>query len=311
MNTKQQLIQACGMLSLASLFSGAARAQDSGIWVNPKEYRAAPVEAPAPAEKPAQQTAPAEKKPVYAVASAIGGQLNYIVAKQQVGSNLDPYARTTLPVPDYTIDAIVMRGLDRVLGRRFPDTERVFMRLNPTQLDGVAPPDRERVALERLTAELKLMPQREQWERIVVITPHYRGFERAGLGTKMHGVGMFVQDLNDVVSADGGSWEGKYEVVEADGTPGAQRRNRYIALYYYAKLYILDAKTLQVLESSPWFIDEKIHNSNSDAINIARSLSIEQLTSRLEVFVEKASTQALSRTLGGTVEPGEIKPVNR
>jgi len=111
---------------------------------------------------------------------------------------------------------------------------------------------------------------------------------------------MFVQDLNNL---------SEYEVVEPDGTPGELRRNRYVALYYYAKLFILDAKTLQVLESSPWLIDEKIHDSNSTTINIARSLSLEQLSSRLEVFVEKASTQALNRALGGTVEPGEIKPV--
>lgn len=41
------------------------------------------------------------------------------------------------------------------------------------------------------------MPQRAEWDRIVVVTPHYRGFERAGLGSKLHGVGIFVQDLND------------------------------------------------------------------------------------------------------------------
>ncbi len=277
------------------------QAQDSGLWVNPKEFRAAPPE-------PAQPAAPGNK-PVYAIASAIGGQLNYIVAKQQVGSNLDPYQRTTLPVPDYALDAIVMRGLDRVVARRFPDTERVFMRLNPSQLDGVPPPDRERVALERLTAELQQMPARVQWDRIIVVTPHYRGFERAGLGSKLHGVGLFVQDLNDGSSREGGAWEGKYEVVEPDGTPGAQRRNRYIALYYYASLSIIDAKTLQVLESAPWLIDEKIYNSKSDAIDIARSLTVEQLSGRLELFAEKASGEALTRTLGGAVVPGEIKPV--
>ncbi|MEP6608983.1 MAG: hypothetical protein ABJA83_09925 [Burkholderiaceae bacterium] len=283
------------------------QAQDSGIWVNPKEFKAAPPE-PEKASPP-QPVGSGEKKPVFAIASAIGGQLNYVAAKQNVGSNLDPYERTTLPVSDYTLDAIVMRGIDRVIARRFPDTDRVFMRLDPNQLDGVPPADRERVAFERLTAELQKMPTRAEWDRIIVVTPHYRGFERDGLGSKLHGVGMFVQDLNDGDSQSEGPWEGKYSVVEPDGTPGKQRRNRYIALYYYAKLFILDAKTLQVLESSPWLIDEKIYNSSSDAINIARSLTIEQLSNRLEVFAEKASSEALSRTLRGTVVPGEIKPV--
>lgn len=286
---------------LAPLAPG--HAQDSGMWVNPKEFRAAPPEP----EKPAQASpiGSGERKTVYAIASAIGGQLNYIVAKQQVGSHLDPYERTTLAVPDYTLDAIVMRGIDRVVARRFPDTDRVFMRLNPSQLDGVPPPDRERVAFERLTAELQQMPERARWDRIVVVTPHYRGFERAGLGSRLHGVGVFVQGLNN----DSAESQGHYEVVEPDGTPGRLRKNNYIALYYYAKLFILDAKTLEVLESSPWLIDEKINNSSSDAINIARSLTIEQLSSRLEVFAEKASGEALNRTLGGTVVPGEIKPV--
>ncbi|HVG04753.1 MAG TPA: hypothetical protein VM937_07390 [Burkholderiaceae bacterium] len=279
-----------------------------GIWVNPKEFKAAVPDAerlsqPVAPGQPLQTTA--DKTPVFAIASAIGGQLNYIVAKQHVGSNLDPYERTTLSVPDYSLDAIVMRGIDRVVAHRFPDTDRVFMRLNPSQLDGVAPPDRERVAFARLTAELQQMPERAGWDRIVVVTPHYRGFERAGLGSKMHGLGMFVQGLNEDSTAS----EGRYEVIEPDGTPGRMRKNNYIALYYYAKLFILDAKTLQVLEESPWLIDEKIHNTSSDAINIAKSLTIEQLSSRLEAFAEKASGEALNKTLRGTIVPGEIKPV--
>ncbi|MDQ3214908.1 MAG: hypothetical protein M3P99_02335 [Pseudomonadota bacterium] len=292
------------LVCLAPFFS--AQAQQSGIWINPKEFRAPPAEALSAAPAPAVS---AEKKAVFAIASAIGGQLSYIVAKQQVGSHLDPYERTSLAVPDHSLDAIVMRGIDRVVARRFPETNRVFMRLNPAELEGVSPPDRERVAFDRLTAELQKMPAREEWDRIVIVTPHYRGFERAGLGSKLHGVGLFVQDLNGGSSGDTGPWEGKYDVVEPDGSPGLQRRSRYVALYYYAKLFILDAKTLQVLESAPWLIDEKIHDSSSDAINIARSLSIEQLSSRLEVFAEKASGEALARTLGGVVVPGEIKPV--
>ena len=283
-----------------------AHAQDGGIWVNPKEFQIAPLEP----EEPAQPVQPppassSEKKGVYAIASAIGGQLNYIIAKQQVGSNLDPYERTTLAVPDYSLDAIVMRGIDRVVARRFPDTDRVFMRLNPNQLEGVPAPDRERVAFERLTNELRQMPERAKWDRIVVVTPHYRGFERAGLGSKMHGVGVFVQGLHD----DSTESDGRYDVIEPDGTSGRMRKNNYVALYYYAKLFILDAKTLQVLEEAPWLIDEKIHNTKSDAINIAKSLTIEQLSSRLGVFAEKASSEALSRTLKGTVVPGDITPV--
>lgn len=285
--------RAAALVAMLAIGTAGAQTRD-GLWVHPSEFKpdAAASEAPA--------TEPAAPKPIYGLASAIGGELGYVIAKEEVGSRMDPYERHALPFPDYTLDAIVLRGLDRVIARRFPDTDRVFMRLRPAQLSDVAPPDRERVAFERLTAELRKMPQRQNWERIVVVTPHYRGFERSGLGSKLHGVGMYVQDLSS---------RAEYHVIEPDGTPGAQRRGRYIALYYYARIFVLDAKTLQVLESAPWLIDEKIHDSQSDAVNIARSLSVEQLSRRLETFVERASTQALGSTLGGTVEGGEITPV--
>ncbi|MGZ9076358.1 MAG: hypothetical protein ACXW13_11345 [Burkholderiaceae bacterium] len=64
-----------------------------------------------------------------------------------------------------------------------------------------------------------------------------------------------------------------------------------------------------MLEEAPWLIDEKINNTSSAALNIARSLTIDQLSGRLEVFAEKASSEALTRTLEGVVVPGEIKPV--
>jgi hypothetical protein len=203
-------------------------------------------------------------------------------------------------MPDHTLDAIVLRGLDRVIARREPNSERVFMRLNPVLLEGIAPADRERVAFERLTAEISTWPQRQQWERIVIVTPHYRAFERAGLGSKLHGVGLFVQDLNNNT---------EFDVIEPDGTPGVKQRSRYVALYYYAQVSVLDARTLQVIESQPWLIDEKIHDSKAASIHIGNSINPDVLAERIEHFAESASNTALARTLRGVVEVKDIKPV--
>ena len=244
-------------------------------------------------------------KKVIALASAIGGQLNMVVQKTGTGSNMDPFERATVNMPDHTLDAIVLRGLDRVVSRSMPDTERVFMRLNPALLDDVPPQDRERVALGRLVEEIGRWPQRQQWDKIVVVTPHYRGFERAGLGSKLHGIGLYVPNPNNVA---------EYDVVEPDGKPGAKQRSTYVALYYYAMMVVIDAKTLKVLDSQPWLIDEKIHDSNSDAVNMARSIPVDVLAARIENFAESATNVALTRTLGGIVEPGtlrEVKPTPR
>lgn len=287
-------------LACAGAVSHAALAQDaagdkpaSGMWVAPHLFRN---DVPKPEPVPEFSG----DKPVYALASAIGGQLSRVVANPSVGTHTDPYERVTLRITDHSLDAMVLRGLDRVVARHAPDSERVFMRLNPLVLDDVPPVEREKVAFERLTAEISRWPQRHQWTRIVIVTPHYRAFERNGLGSRLHGVGLFVQNLENLV---------EYDVVEPDGTPGAQKRNRYVALYYYATVYVLDAKTLEVIESQPWLIDEKIHDSKSDAIHVGNQLDANRLAERIEVFAERASNTALARTLRGTVEVRPIRPV--
>lgn len=284
------------------LVSGVSAQSDTngGLTVNPKLL-------PKPSEEPlpvlnAPNAVPQfdGSKPVYALASAIGGQINYVAAKEAVGSHFDPYVRRALPIKDASVDGIVLRALDRVIGRRFPDTDRLYMRLDPAQLDGVPLPERDKVAFERLTAEIQRWPERQQWSRIVLVTPNYRAFEYNGLGSKLSGVGMFVQNLNN---------NSEYETIEPDGTAGVQRRNRYVALFYVATVYILDAKSLQVLSSERWTFDEKIHDSNAAGLDVARAIDPDRLAARLEVFVQDAAEKAVARTLGGRIEAGNITTV--
>lgn len=241
-------------------------------------------------------------RPVIALASAIGGQLSYVLARESTGSNLEPYTRHNLLMPDNTLDVIVLRGLERVVAQSSPDSERLFMRLNPILLDDIPPPEREAMATQRLIAELRDWPQRQHWDRIIVVVPHYRGFERGGLGSRLHGIGVYVQNLDNT---------SEYDVIEPNGSQGAIRRSRYVALYYYATLVVIDAKSLRVIETQPWLIDQKIYDSNSDALNVANAVTISRLAERIESFAEGASRAALTRTLGGRVEPGEPRRAPR
>lgn len=263
------------------------------------------------AQTPTSASTPAPK--TIALVSAVGDQITYVRQRMQTGTHLEGYRRATLNIDDRSIDAAVLRGLDRVIARRHPDSQRVFLRLSSGQLDGVKPEHRERVALEKLRTELAKLPQRESWDQIIVLTPYYRMSEMRGLASKLHGVGIYVQGLDSNVGDAGNPVTGGELSVEGaetrlpDGKPGV-RSSKYIALYAYTQIWVLDAKTLAVLKNEPWMFDEKIYDPEAAALDVAKMLSPEQLAERFEAFTERAAGRALAQTMP-MVEAGELRQV--
>lgn len=267
--------------------------------------------ATASAQAPAQAGTEAPK--TIALVSAVGDQINYVRQRMQTGTLFEGYRRANLKIDDRSIDAAVLRGLDRVIARRHPDSQRVFLRLASGQLDGVRPEHRERVALEKLRGELAKLPQRANWDQIIVLTPYYRLSEMRGLAGKLHGVGVYVQGLDTNVDDAGNPVTGGALSVEGaetklpDGTPG-YRSSKYIALYAYTQIWVLDAKTLAVIKNEPWMFDEKIYDPQSPALDVSKMLSPEQLAERFEAFTERAAGRALAQTMP-MVEAGELREV--
>ncbi len=139
--------------------------------------------------------APPAKPRTFALVSAIGDQFHYVRRRPQVGTNFEPFTRHAAKVPKGAIDAAVLRGLDRTIEASDPAAQRVFLILNPAEMEGVPPPERERIAIGKIVSALEPMKQREGWEKIFVVTPHWRFGEIKGMGSKLGGVGVFVQPL--------------------------------------------------------------------------------------------------------------------
>lgn len=266
----------------------------------------------------AQSTSPAQAAgpKTFALVSAVGDQITYVRQRMQTGTLFEGYRRATMQINDRAVDSAVLRGLDRVIARRHPDSQRVFLRLTPGQLDGVLPEHRERVALDKLREELQKLPQRSQWDQIIVLTPHYRLSEMRGLASKLHGIGIYVQGMDTNLDNLGtGPDVGGQVAVEGettrtpDGKPG-QRSSKYIALYAYTQIWVLDAKTLAVIKNDPWLIDEKIYDPDSEALDVGKMMSPEKLAERFESFAERAAGRALASSIP-SVEPGEMKEVPR
>jgi hypothetical protein len=86
----------------------------------------------------AAQAQPVEKPKVYVLVSAIGGEITVVRHYRGVGATLEPYRRYSVPVAGPDVDVAVLRGLDRAVASEDPDSKRIFMRLSPDAVRGVA-----------------------------------------------------------------------------------------------------------------------------------------------------------------------------
>ena len=256
----------------------------------------------------------APKPKVYALISAVGDQFTIVTQKRSVGSNmLDNYRRDVMKVPNNVLNAPILKGLDRAIEQRDPGSTRILATLNALEMDGVLPVDREKVAMKKLLAAFEKMPQRMDWDTIIVVTPKFQFSERKGMGSKLEGIGIYVQPLekgslgeladssNDILGSDG------EETITPDGKPG-KRSGRYLAPYNYTQTWVFEAKTLKVLETSARYEFQLVYDQHSTAINIAKSIPIEKLGEVLANFVEGSVARGVGEALP-SVEIGEIKPV--
>ncbi len=277
---------------------------------------AAPVpDSAAVAAKPAQAT-DAAKKPIFALVAAVGDQFTYVRQKQSTGSNIiDNNTRKTVKVESNVLNLAVLRGLDTAMANAQPDSERIFITLNPGSMEDVPPQKREEAALAKIISELERVPQRMTWEKIIVATPKYLQAERMGMGPKLHGLGIYVQPLT------GSTLEGQEGNPDIDVSgqglsdttnPEDGKKNQskiYVAPYSYIQVYVLDAKTLRVLEKNARHDFTKLNDPTSIALDVGRSIPPEMLAKSIGALIERSAARAVGETeVGVSVTIEEVKP---
>lgn len=261
------------------------------------------------------QAVAAPKPKVYALISAVGDQFTVVVQKESVGSNvLDNYRRSVVKVPNNALNASILKGLDRAIEQLDPGSTRILATLRALEMDGVRPVDREKVAMQKLLAAFEQMPQRMEWDTIIAVTPKFQFSQRKGMGTKLEGIGIYVQplyraSLGDLADpgADLLGTTGEEDTITPDGKP-AKRSSRYVAPYNYTQTWVFDAKTLKVLETSARYEFQRVYDQNSTAIDIGQSIPIEKLGEVLSNFVERSVARGVGEALP-SIEIGDIKPV--
>ncbi len=266
--------------------------------------------------KPMNAVTAAEKKPIFALVSAVGDQFTYVRQKENTGSHIiDNNNRRTLKAADNGLNLAVLRGLDTAINNAHPESERVYLTLNPAEMEGVLPQDREAVAIGKIVSELEKRPERLTWDKIIVATPKFLMSERSGMGPKLHGLGVYVQPLtgNSIGGADGNSEIDVSAHGESDTTnPEDGKKNRskiYVAPYSYIQVYVIDPKTMRVIEKNARHDFQKLNDPTSTALDVGKSIPMDVLAKSVGSLIERSAARAVSETeVGVTVRINEIKP---
>lgn len=257
------------------------------------------------------QTVNAAKPKVYALVAAIGEKFSIVYAVPRTGY-LEPYRRSTIQVTNNILNRVALQGLDKAIANIDPDSKRIYLALPAARMDEVAPSQRETVAISSIVSALEKMPQRLEWDRIVVVTPAYRAQEVDGMAGKLQGFGVFWQPLcqSDVTSCSYGFHPPSGPVAL---TPENKviKTNQFVAPFSNIEVWVLDPKTLAVLDKQLEFDNQKLADATARIPDVSQSVNREFIVSRISSLIELSINEAVKHTeLSGKVEVGEPKVVN-
>jgi hypothetical protein len=261
----------------------------------------------------ATEAANSVKPRVYALVAAVGEQFSVVYEVQSIGSHLSPYRRSTTEVPNNILNRLALHGLDKAIANIDPDSTRIYMAFSAAQMAGVAPSERESVAISTIVAELEKMPQRLEWDRIVIATPAYRALELNGLASKLQGFGLFSQPLCQAGCGDDLHMLGQDGVDAVTSEDKTIRARTYIAPFSYIEVWVLDPKSMAILDKRRGFDSQKLADPSYKPLDLSQSVGQKYVAGRISSLIELSVGGAvmrseLSRT--GKVEVGEPKVVN-
>lgn len=250
---------------------------------------------------------------IYALVGAVGAQFSVVHEVQRTGSHLAPYRRSAVDATNNVLNRLVLESLDKAIANVEPESQRIYLAIAPGRMEEVAPALRESVAIGQVVAELEKMPQRLNWDRVVVVTPAYEALERDGMASRLQGLGLFLEPLcqSDALSCE-------YNFRPPSGpkaeTPQGETisTNYFVAPYSYIEVWVLDAKTLAVLDKQRSLENRKLFDPRSDSQDLARNIDKRVLAAHIANVVDLSVREAVMHTeLRGKVEvtePREVKP---
>lgn len=257
-------------------------------------------------------SATAESNKPYVLVAAVGQRFTSVIEVKRTGSNLPPYRRNLIDAPDQVLNRIVLQGLDQSVATVSPQTPRMLLSVSLPVADYGDPAQLERDAIDFVVTSLRAMPRREDWGKVVVLTPAYRTAGRDGLGDRMRGMGVFFQtqcESNDTSCQYGFRPPSGPAALTQQGE--TRPANFFVAPYSYLKCWVLDPLSLAILEQHETFDHQKLAvNGGGVMLDVRDKDNRAFLVKSVQSVIHRSVDAAIAQTeLVGKVSVGEVSEV--
>jgi hypothetical protein len=269
------------------------------------------------ADEPAQPAKPR----VYALLAAMGQQFVVVTEVSRTGTHLSPYQRHAEQFPHDLLNAVALHGMDQAVARVDPNSKRVYMMAPALAMDGVAPSERETVAIDQIKHALEGMPQRAEWDRIVIAIPAYRALELDGLGSKLQGFGLFAETQCQA-GCGGYDRQSQLRAIDPEPPDGADaitsedkpiKARTFVAPFSYIAIWILDPKTLAVIDRQEGFNNQKLAQPLNKPLDFSSGDGQKYIAMRISNLIDMSIGEAVTNSAvnarRGVVEHGPVKEV--
>jgi hypothetical protein len=263
---------------------------------------------------------PAKPK-VYALIAAVGEELSLVYETPTTGTHLSPYRRNVTAIPHDILNRLALRSLDAAVAKVDPGSRRVYLAVPAAQVDGVPPSQREGVAIARIVHALEQVPQRRDWDRIVVAVPAYLSLARNGMASKLQGFGVFSEPLCQAGCARMRRADARYLDSEPpDGADAVTSEDKpiktrtYIAPFSYIAVWVLDPVTLAVLDKQEAFDNQKLAEPvDKPPLDVDKSSTNAYVSARIASLIDSSVGEAVARSAvyerRADVRVGDVKDV--
>jgi hypothetical protein len=242
------------------------------------------------------------KQKVYALIAAIGDQFS--IVSEAMGVSVSPhiehlgFKHSSRTAPDNLLNLIALQSLDKVVAGLDPNSKRVYLTVAAPQVDKVAEPGRGDAVLAKIQTDLKAMPQRTEWNKILVATSAYSSFDNNGLAsgagrlTKLAGVGIFAQPNGLGSGEDVMRFYGHKDLATSPGG-NAVRSMTYVAPFSYIEIWVLDPIDLSVIDRQVHHQHRKLADPLAASVDLMQSIPKEFLATQLVGVIESSVREAV------------------